>query len=283
MTLDCVRFITLNRIYKKEYFVVKSRGGNHSQNINKILFFCSQILQVRMNAPEPENVEQVESDQQIELRERDELTTYTTELSARIQSKSDLRKENLTCIRPSEEYFVRLDSSLKKNTAFVKRLKQFTASQLDGFVKDMTGLNLTKYISEVSSSLVEAKLKMTDVAAAITLCSKLHQVYGDFAVAFFDNWLKILAIKPGEKLANSSKTRVDLRFFAELISVGVFSNKMGLPLLGTTLTGLIQSDKEDHGNLSIILSFCRHCGEEYAGLVNRNIHTLAKVCRAHLP
>lgn len=230
-----------------------------------------------MNAPEPENVEQVESDQQIELREREELTTYTTELSARIQSKSNLRQENLTCIRPSEEYFVRLDSSLKKNTAFVKRLKQFTASQLDGFVKDMTGLNLTKYISEVSSSLVEAKLKMTDVAAAITLCSKLHQVYGDFSVAFFDNWLKILAIKPGERLANSSKTRVDLRFFAELISVGVFSNKMGLPLLGTTLTGLIQSDKEDHGNLSIILSFCRHCGEEYAGLVNRNIHTLAKV------
>lgn len=230
-----------------------------------------------MNVTETDNVEKVEDVQQVELREREELTTYTNELKSRIQSKSTLRQENLTCIRPSEEYFARLDSSLKKNTAFVKRLKQFTASQLDGFLKDMSGLNLTKYISEVSSSLVEAKLKMTDVGAAVTICSKLHQIYGDFSVTFFDNWLKILAIKPGEKLANSSKTRVDLRFFAELISVGVFSNKMGLPLLGTTLTGLIQSDKEDHANLSIILSFCRHCGEEYAGLVNRNICTLAKV------
>lgn len=230
-----------------------------------------------MNDPEAENVEQVNSDEQIELRERDELTAYTTDLSARIQSKSILRQENLQCNRPTEEYFVRLDSSLKKNTAFVKRLKQFSAGQLDGFVKDMSGLNLTKYISEVSSSLVEAKLKMTDVAAAITLCSKLHQIYGDFSTSFLENWSKILAIKPGEKLANSSKTRVDLRFFAELISVGVFSNKMGLPLLGSTLTGLIQSDKEDHGNLAIILSFCRHCGEEYAGLVNRTVHTLSKV------
>lgn len=47
-------------------------------------------------------------------------------------------------------------------------------------------------------------------------------------------------------------------------------------MLGATLTSLIAQDKEDHSNLSIILSFCKHVGEEYAGLVSRKMLLLAK-------
>lgn len=212
-----------------------------------------------------------------ETKERDELDSYINELKTKIEQKTKLRNENLNCVRPGEEFFFKLDSSLKKNTAFVKKLKQFTAAQLDSLLKDMSTLNLTKYISEVSSALSEAKLKLTDVNAAITLCSELHRVYADFSNAFLENWQKILSLKPGEKVQNPSKLRVDLKFFAELVSVGIFSNKQGLPMLGSILMSLIAQDKEDFNNLSIILSFCRHCGEEYAGLVPKSILTLAKV------
>lgn len=203
-------------------------------------------------------------------KSQDDLRTYIDELRTKIQNKLQLRTENLSCIRPTETYFTKLDSSLKKNTAFVKKLKQFTATQLDALLKDMQTLNLTKYISEISASLIEAKLKMTDIPAALMLCSRLHQLYAEFSGTFFENWQKILAIKPNEKCSNPSKLRVDLRFFAELIAIGIFSNKIGLPLLGNTLTALISQDKDDHSNLSIILSFCRHCGEEYAGLVQKS-------------
>ena len=213
-----------------------------------------------------------------EQKEKNDLLTYINDIKGRIESKSALRNQNLSCIRPPDEYFSKLDSSLKKNTAFVKKLKQFTTSQLDTLLKDMATLNLTKYISEICSGIVEAKLKMTDVAAAITLCSKLHQVYADFSSNFFENWQKVLNIKTGDKMSNASKMRVDLRLFAELVSAGIFVNKIGLPLLGQTLTSLISQDKEDHSNLSIILSFCKHCGEEYAGLVPKNIVILAQVC-----
>lgn len=212
-----------------------------------------------------------------EKKERDELNAYITELSAKIEQKTKLRNENLNCVRPGEGYFSKLDSSLKKNTAFVKKLKQFTTPQLDSLLKDMSTLNLTKYISEISSALSEAKLKLTDVNAAIVFCSELHKVYSDFANAFYENWQKILSFKPGERIQNASKLRVDLKFFAELVSVGIFSNKMGLPLLGNTLMSLIAQDKEDFSNLSIILSFCRHCGEEYAGLTSKPILLLAEV------
>ncbi|XP_050079483.1 regulator of nonsense transcripts 2 [Anopheles maculipalpis] len=208
--------------------------------------------------------------------EKAELEAFVTNLQERYRQKAQERQQNQSPERPAEEDFFRYDSSLKKNTAFVKRLKQFTTQQLPSLMQDVSGLNLTKYISEVSAALVEAKLKMSDIGAVLTLCNHLHRNYADFAQTLLENWQKLLLIKPGEKVANPSKMRVDLRFYAELISVGIFPNKTGLPLLGACLTGLITQDKEEHVNLSIVLSFCKHCGDEYAGLVPTRIAELAK-------
>jgi regulator of nonsense transcripts 2 len=216
-------------------------------------------------------------------QERNEVQSYIDENNKKIQAKTAIRTLNLNCQRPSsDEYFFKLDSSLKKNTAFVKKLKQFTASQLDILLKDMKCLNLTKYISEVASAIVEVKLKMSDVHAVIELSSQLHRIYVDFSQTFIESWQKCLAVKSGDKI-NASKMRVDLRLFAELISAGIFTNKLGLPLLGQTLTGLISQDKEEHSNLSIVLTFCKHCGEEYAGLVPRRIQELTKKHNMQLP
>lgn len=213
---------------------------------------------------------------EVEKREREELNNFIVELQAKINSKAQLRAENLNCEHPGDSYFAKLDSSLKRNTAFVKKLKQFTAAQLDALLKDMSGLNLSKYISEICAALSEAKMKMTDVPATVTLCSRLHQTYADFDAQFLEAWQKSLALKPTEKISNPSKLRVDLRLFAELVSSGVISAKQGLQLLGSVLINVISQDKEDHSNFSIILSFCRHCGEEYAGLVPRKMQNLAE-------
>lgn len=164
--------------------------------------------------------------EELARKERADFNVFVAENRSRIETKAAARLQNQTCSRPPEEYFFKLDSSLKKNTAFVKKLKLFTASQIDGLMKDMSTLNLTKYVSEVSAAIVEAKLKMTDVSAIIILCSRLHQVYGEFSGHFFENWQKVLTMKPGEKIQNPSKTRVDLRLYAELLSVGCFNYKV---------------------------------------------------------
>lgn len=161
-----------------------------------------------------------------EAQEKAELQKYIDELQEKMKLKNSLREKNVNRVPPAESYFVKLDSSLKKNTAFVKKLKQFTAAQTDSLLKDIRELNLTKYISEVCAALIEAKLKMTDIPAAITLCTQLHQIYGDFSQQFFENWQKALSIKAGEKIQNMSKLRVDLRFYCDLISVGIFTNKV---------------------------------------------------------
>ncbi|CAG9566638.1 unnamed protein product [Danaus chrysippus] len=211
------------------------------------------------------------------------LTEYISNLEARIKHKTGLRNQNLNCVRPPDNHFSKLDSGLKKNTTFVKKLKSFSATQLDALSKDLSTLNLTKYISEVASAIAEAKLKMSDISAAITLCSTLHQTYSEFSSFFFENWQKILSFKATDKITNSSKLRVDLRFYAELIAVGIFTNKTGLPLLGIVLTVLINMDKEEHNNIPILLSFCKHCGEDYAGLVPKKIKDSAKKFNVTVP
>ncbi|KAL0895005.1 hypothetical protein ABMA27_013477 [Loxostege sticticalis] len=230
------------------------------------------------NNDPPENVAE-----DTEESERNALNEYITNLEARIKQKSEMRHQNLNCVRPPDNYFSKLDSGLKKNTTFVKKLKSFSATQMDALLKDFSALNLTKYISEVAAAIAEAKMKMSDIPAAINLCSALHRTYADFSSNFFENWQKILTFKATDKIANSSKLRVDIRFYAELVAVGIFANKTGLPLLGNVLTVLINMDKEDHNNIPILLSFCKHCGEDYAGLMPKKIRDASEKYNIAVP
>lgn len=43
------------------------------------------------------------------------------------------------------------------------------------------------------------------------------------------------------------------------------------------------SDKEEHGNVNILLSFCRHCGEDYAGLMPRKYRLLNEKFNMEIP
>lgn len=86
-------------------------------------------------------------------------------------------------------------------------------------------------------------------------------------------------------MANPSKLRVDLRFFADLITAGLFPEKEALQLLGLprqrnarscerwdgtgseggVLSYLVTLDKKDHANLPTVLAFAKHCGIDYTG------------------
>ncbi|KAK0162145.1 hypothetical protein PV327_008507 [Microctonus hyperodae] len=211
------------------------------------------------------------------------LMDYIKDVEQRLAIKDEIRAANFNVARPPDTYFSKLDSNLKKNTTLVKKLKNFSGTQLDQFLKDMTILNLTKYVSEIATALVDSKLKMTDVQPAIKLCSFLHQTYAEFSSHFYENWQRVLCLKVGEKINNPSKLRVDLRFYAELVNAGIFSHKQGLSLLGSVLTVLINMDKEEHNNANIILTFCRHCGEDYAGLVPKRVRELSEQLNIPIP
>ena len=102
--------------------------------------------------------------------------------------------------RSDDSFSFKLDSNLKKCTAFVKKLRTMTESQEDSLVKDIKTLNLSKYTGEMATAFTEAKLKMSDIPAAVNLCAMLHQRYADFAGVFLENWQKVLLSKKDDKV-----------------------------------------------------------------------------------
>ncbi|CAF0868258.1 unnamed protein product [Didymodactylos carnosus] len=216
---------------------------------------------------------------------RQQVQTYTSERVERMKYRKELREQNILAeqtrknVEQQEEMMARLDSSIKKIPPFIKRLRTLTEQQKDALRKDMQQLNLTRYISEVANSITEAKLKMNDVYTAVLLCSLLHQRYPDFSMTLYENWLKVLQPQtiiesistsyqqePKPSL-NLSKLRVDLRFFAELITVHVLPQTLSYNYLLSLLQALINNDKE-FSNITIITSFCKMCGEDFADIVS---------------
>ena len=53
--------------------------------------------------------------------------------------------------------------------------------------------------------------------------------------------------------------------------------------MGNLLTTLVAQDKESLSNVSIIISFCKHCGDDYAGLVPYSMRNLAEKYKITLP
>ena len=91
--------------------------------------------------------------------------------------KTEMRKKNISIdSRPDEIDLRKLDSSVKKNTAFVRKIKTYTESQKSSILKDLESLNLTKYISEVASAITEAKIKMSEVSSLLEISRYVHMI-----------------------------------------------------------------------------------------------------------
>ncbi|XP_037594977.1 regulator of nonsense transcripts 2 [Cebus imitator] len=220
-----------------------------------------------------------------QMKEKEESIQLHQEAWERHHLRKELRSKNQNApdTRPEENFFSRLDSSLKKNTAFVKKLKTITEQQRDSLSHDFNGLNLSKYIAEAVASIVEAKLKISDVNCAVHLCSLFHQRYADFAPSLLQVWKKHFEARKEEKTPNITKLRTDLRFIAELTIVGIFTDKEGLSLIYEQLKNIINADRESHTHVSVVISFCRHCGDDIAGLVPRKVKSAAEKFNLSFP
>ncbi|KAJ6004750.1 Nonsense-mediated mRNA decay factor (Upf2) [Penicillium herquei] len=75
-----------------------------------------------------------------------------------------------------------LDSALKKNTAFIKRLRTgISASSLSTFLSDIRTLSLHKYLSEIITACYEGLCKLKspgEIAVGVEIVCALHQRFG---------------------------------------------------------------------------------------------------------
>ncbi|KAF2265958.1 ARM repeat-containing protein [Lojkania enalia] len=133
-----------------------------------------------------------------------------------------------------------LDSSMKKNTAFIKRLRTaITASSQTQFLQEIRTLSLHKYLSEIISACYEGLCKLKspgEIAAGVEIISALHQRFGPAEFTGYIAWyigrglstpdkshLKNLAhdIREREEKERLARQRVLLRVATELWLVGL--------------------------------------------------------------
>ncbi|KAI0175800.1 ARM repeat-containing protein [Hypoxylon sp. FL1284] len=133
-----------------------------------------------------------------------------------------------------------LDSSLRKNTAFIKRLRTaITSSTLNTFLQEIRTLSLLKYLSEIISACYEGLIRLKapgEIDAAVEIVSALHQRFGpaEFTehlgwllgkgMATPDKgWLRSLTpeIREKEEKERIVRQRALLRVITELWLVGV--------------------------------------------------------------
>lgn len=133
-----------------------------------------------------------------------------------------------------------LDSSLKKNTAFIKRLRTaVTAATLNTFLQEIKTLSLNKYLSEIISACYEGLCRLKspgEIEAGVEIVSALHQRFGPAEFTEYLGWLvgkglatpeksllKTLAadVREKEEKERLVRQRVLLRVVTELWLVGV--------------------------------------------------------------
>lgn len=96
-----------------------------------------------------------------------------------------------------------LDSSLKKNTAFIKRLRTaITSTSTTAFLQEIRSLSLQKYLSEVISASYEGLCKLKtpgEIAAGVEIISALHQRFGPADFTVYLGWLLGRGLSTPEK------------------------------------------------------------------------------------
>ncbi|KAK6127788.1 hypothetical protein DH2020_038497 [Rehmannia glutinosa] len=196
----------------------------------------------------------------------EEAVARLEEFKKSVEAKMALRQSNLNTDRPDSGFLRTLDSSIKRNTAVIKKLKQINEEQREGLMDELRSVNLSKFVSEAVTAICEAKLKAADIQPAVQICSLLHQRYRDFSPSLVQGLLKVFA--PGksvedldaDKNSRAMKKRSTLKLLLELYFVavvedsGIFVNI----IKDLTSTEHLKDRDATQTNLSLLASFARH-------------------------
>ncbi|KAF6134866.1 hypothetical protein GIB67_002267 [Kingdonia uniflora] len=232
--------------------------------------FRIKALEIGMDHPEDEGHALGDHDGKQDVKE---VVARLEEFKKSMEAKIALRQSNLSPERPDIGFLRSLDSSIKRNTAVIKKLKQITEEQREGMMDDLRSVNLSKFVSEAVAAICDAKLKTSDIQAAVQICSLLHQRYNDFSPSLIQGLLKIfLPGKSGDdyeadRSLKAMKKRSTLKLLLELYFVGVIEDASVFVNIIKDLTSVEQFKDRDttQTNLSLLASFARQ-GRFFFGL-----------------
>ncbi|KAF8322150.1 transcription factor [Clavulina sp. PMI_390] len=183
-----------------------------------------------------------------------------------------------------------LDSSLKRHTALIKRMRQSMGLEnRDQLIRDIEGLALEKYLEEIVSASAEGCLRCKsekDSWAAVEVISTLHRRFpGSYTPPLINSLSTSLAPTPRSQLASLSpeqrekeesarvtRQRPILRVCSELALVGLICdgpNRSGGEWVMKAIKDLISNDPT-LSSLPLLSTFLKSYGRPFLGLTPSN-------------
>ncbi|XP_062219731.1 LOW QUALITY PROTEIN: regulator of nonsense transcripts UPF2-like [Phragmites australis] len=226
-----------------------------------------------MEGTQNENRTDTKQDDEAHQSKQDDEEARLEEHKKIIEQKASLRRINLNPERPDANYLRTLDSSIRRNTTVIKKLKTINDEQKDGLMDELKSVNLSKFVSEAVSYICEAKLRSADIQAAVQVCSLLHQRYKDFSPCLIQGLLKVFF--PGksgddldaDKNSRAMKKRSTLKLLIELYFVGIVEDASIFVNIIKDLTSAehLKDREATQTNLSLLSTFARQ-GRFFVGL-----------------
>jgi len=202
-----------------------------------------------------------------------------------------------------------LKSDLKKCTAFVKKVKAASSFQCSTpfvtnedfsnhpLVKDVATLNLSRYVDEIASSLLEAKFKVVEVPLVVALCCALHERYSEFLPSLLPK-LVVIIQSPSSASAGDNddmpvkQRRVYFRLLTEFVLNGIVTDPKPLLKIVAEAAGSPKTISVDKGqnltqlyqvtDANLLSSFVRSAGVELLGTVPRSIRLIIESVKAKI-
>ncbi|KAI0656547.1 ARM repeat-containing protein [Cubamyces menziesii] len=211
--------------------------------------------------------------------------TKVDEEQARRAKRAALKELNIA--QAGREPEKALDSSLKRHTALIKRMRQSLAAENhDQILKDINTLSLEKYVDEIVGAVVEGILRCKtekDVWSAVEIISALHR---RFPKTFTPALISLLsasiappsraalaALSPEQRekedSARVTRQRPVLRVCAELALVGIIRDapdRSGGEWIMKAIKDLLSNDPS-LSSLPLLLVFLKSYSRPYLGIV----------------
>ncbi len=196
-----------------------------------------------------------------------------------LQQRLDVRASNLEAAKTRLDFNLKaLDSSIKKNEALIKKLRMISAENKDSIIKGIQETNMTRFVSESVDAVAEAKLKNSDIPAAVQIISLLHLRYSDFGRLLIGKLSQAFAVPKKEALASETETerkdrltrrRSTLRLLAELLVSGVLADAgVLLAALRELVAQELPAKELDGGTalVAIVAGFAKYAADDILGL-----------------
>ncbi|KAF9529410.1 armadillo-type protein [Crepidotus variabilis] len=207
----------------------------------------------------------------------------TDDEKARHAKRLNLRELNAT-LESNEN--TKLDSSLKRHTALIKRIRQSLASDnRDQIIKDIDTLSLEKYVDELAGAVVEGVMRCKtekDVWGAVEIISAIHRRFSKvFTPSLVANLTLAISApskaslaslsaeqKEKEDSARISKQRPTLRVCSELALVGIIRDapeRSGGEWIMKALKELLSNDPS-LSSLPLLTTFLKAYARPFLGI-----------------